>query len=222
MTWHEPEKNQQGKAKRHSEVAQKSVLSTTLRTPMIVKDFDYFMNKFNLTPKSDVRVKSRGRLTSKGQIIINVGEERVKWHELGHLIARDIITQEFSRKGEMVLSNSFRTLQITDEELRTLKTLLKDDDLYKQIDDLNQDLYKIENNISPYDKIPKSEMSRIRKDYKDGISTLKKTLEYNKKPNEIFADYFASYHILPIETVSSLPRLSGIWLELIDNYMDKV
>ncbi len=63
MTWHESQKNIEGKSPRHSEVAQKTLLQSTLRQPIIIQPKVTYQNFFNYTleirnrdtlPQSDI------------------------------------------------------------------------------------------------------------------------------------------------------------------------
>lgn len=231
MTFNEPKrfivtnKGIQYKAPVHRASVMK-VTSTTLSNPIIPKkDFDYFIKKFGVTVRTDRRMKIRGKVkrtnVPKTQIIINTDNDYVKWHEIGHLVAEDIVTQEFKTDGEMILSNLLRTLQIRDDELKMIKELSGDNNIYDDIDKFFSDMHKIKNNLPPYDKIPQSEVPRILKDYENNLKILKNNIEYSKKPTEIFADFFSIYQLQPNVVKSKLPRLYALYGNIIDNYMEK-
>lgn len=224
MSYPEPP-DQTGKAPYHRDAMLKVQAGIALNKQMVKKDFDYFMRKFNLTPKTDRRIKAKGRIqreygegTVKRGIIINIDTDQTKWHEVGHLIAEDIAKQEFKKEGEMVLLNSLRTFQITDEEFKILSKLVGREEI-ELISQMEEDVKKIKNSIPPYNKIPESEKTRIIQQYKEQIGAIEKTMNYLRKSNEVFANFFAVYQTNRGSAISLLPRLYNQWGGIIDNYM---
>ena len=223
--WHEPA-DQTGKAPEHVAAANRAATTDVLRSPMIIKDFNYFMRKFNLIPKTDRRVKAKGRIqreysvegNQKTSLVINEDTEVTRWHEVGHLVAEDIAKQEFRKGGEMVLLTSLRTFQITDEEYKIISTMMGREEL-DVMPQLEEDVKKIKNSIPPYDKIPESEKGRIVKQYKEHINMIEKKINHLKKSTEVFANFFAIYQINRESSISLLPRLYNQWGNIIDTYM---
>lgn len=244
--WHEPqktiltEKGIENKAPMHREVQVNKGMANTLREPIIrAKDFDYFMRKFGLTPRSDKRIKSRGKVIRKGgerHVVINAGVDVVGWHEVGHLVTEEITKKEigslaagslskeeyaerYAEGKKSIFYESLMAFKITDSELAVLLKFIEKRDIMDEMRRLKVDFVKLKESAPPFNKIPEQERPRALKHYKKMLKQFQDYITIVKKPKEVFANFFAMYNLDRKATASKLPRLVEEWGHAIDRYM---